>query len=322
VTGWLVDLVVGTLLPRLARIGLFLTIGVYLANIALFAGVVERIAGVSALLTDPANLPREVGTAILATTASPAAGYGMLAEYREAGLIDDMATLVAVTINTFFGFLQHIFTFYVPVLIPILGLEVGVLYVSIRAGIALGSTLLGVLAGAVLLSGGSSASTADPDVDTPDRTRPETLRGIVRAAGASTVETLRSILPRLVVVYLVVAVLVTRYDLTELTAVADPLAGLVGLPGAAVPVVAVFAFDTTNGAIVIAPLIENGTFTTTGAVATILIGGIVSVTVSTFKRSIPFQYGIWGASFGSKVIIVNTFVRVAFIALALALLIV
>jgi hypothetical protein len=322
VTGWLVDLVVGTLLPRLARIGLFLTIGVYLANVALYAGVVERIAGVSALLTDPANLPREVGTAILATTASPTAGYGMLAEYREAGLIDDVATLVAVTINTFFGFLQHILTFYVPVLIPILGLEVGVLYVSLRAGIALGSTLLGVLAGAVLLSGGSSASTADPEVDTPDRTRPETLRGIVQAAGASTVETLRSILPRLVVVYLVVAVLVTRYDLTELTAVADPLAGVVGLPGAAVPVIAVFAFDTTNGAIVIAPLIENGTFTTRGAVATMLIGGIVSVTVSTFKRSIPFQYGIWGASFGSKVIVVNTTVRVAFIALALALLIV
>ena len=72
----------------------------------------------------------------------------MLAEYRDAGLLDDRATLVAVTINTFFGFVQHIFTFYAPVLIPILGLKVGLLYVGTRAAVALGITVAGVVAGA------------------------------------------------------------------------------------------------------------------------------------------------------------------------------
>jgi hypothetical protein len=47
-----------------------------------------------------------------------------------------------------------------------------------------------------------------------------------------------------------------------------------------------------------------------------LIGGIVSFTVSTFKRSIPFQYGIWGAEFGTKVVIVNTALKIAWIAIA------
>jgi hypothetical protein len=53
-----------------------------------------------------------------------------------------------------------------------------------------------------------------------------------------------------------------------------------------------------------------------------LVGGIVSFAVSTFKRSIPFQYGIWGAEFGSKVILVNTVLKVGFIAVALAVLLV
>jgi hypothetical protein len=51
-----------------------------------------------------------------------------------------------------------------------------------------------------------------------------------------------------------------------------------------------------------------------------LVGGIVSFAVSTFKRSIPFQYGVWGPAFGSKVIAVNTALKVAFIGGALALL--
>ena len=58
------------------------------------------------------------------------------------------------------------------------------------------------------------------------------------------------------------------------------------------------------------------------AVEALLLGGIVSSAVSTFKRSIPFQYGIWGPRFGSKVIAVNTALKIVFIAIALAALLV
>jgi len=316
---WLLDLLVGTVLPRVAKITLFIAIGVGLANLAVEFGAVRYVAGLAAPLTGPANLPREVGTAILTTTASTTAGYGMLAEFRESGTLDDRATLVAVTINTFFGFVQHIFTFYAPVLIPILGLEVGLLYVGTRAAVALGITVVGVAAGAVLLSEENVDPVALPDdVEGPDPDE-STLAEKSRGAVASTKAKVVDILPRLLVVYLLVSVLTARVDLRAATAVAEPLTDLLGLPGAAVPVVAVFAFDTTSGAVAIAPLLGDP-FTPRGAVATMLVGGIVSFTVSTFKRSIPFQYGIWGAEFGSKVIAVNTALKVAFIAAALAVL--
>jgi hypothetical protein len=327
--GALADVLAGTVLPRVATITVLLAVGVALANVAVAFGAVERIAALAKPLTGPANLPQEVGTAILTTTASPTAGYGMLAEFREAGVLDDRATLVAVTMNTFFGFAQHIFTFYAPVLIPILGLRVGLIYVGARAGISLAITLVGIVAGAFLLSGENVEFDPDPALveghrpggeEVPDGGEAPGARAKFREAGANTVAKIRDILPRLVVIYTVVAILVEFYDLTALTAAADPLATLVGLPGAAVPVIAVFAIDTTNGAVVIAPLIEQGTFTARQAVATMLIGGIVSFAVSTFKRSIPFQYGIWGAEFGSKVILVNTTLKIVFIALAVVVL--
>ncbi len=306
--------------PRLARITAFIAAGVFAANVAVAFGLIRYVAGLAGWLTRPANLPDEVGTAILTTAASTTAGYATLAEYRESGLLDDRATLVAVTINTFFGFVQHVFTYYVPVLIPILGLRTGTVYVSARAGIALAITVTGVLAGGVLLSERNVNRDALDDVDASgpdadDRSRRER----VRAAAEKSWGTLRRIVPRLAIVYTLVIAFVTYYDVESLTSVAEPITGLLGLPGAAVPVVAVYTLDTTAGAVTLAG-VDAGIFTTRTAVATLLIGGILSFAVSTFRRSIPFQYGIWGAEFGTKVIAVNTGLKLVFISVTVALL--
>jgi hypothetical protein len=311
---------------RVARIAALVAAGVFLANLTVELGAVERVAALSQHLTGPANLPDEAGTAIVTTAASTTAGYGMLADFRESGRLSDRETLVAVTINTFFGFVQHIFTFYAPVLIPILGLEVGMLYVGSRALIALGITLAGLVGGAILLSSpdeSTDASRSSPDPTTDggalDDDAPDSLHAAARGAWASTRSTLRRIVPRLAVVYAAVTVLIAVVDLRAATAAADPVAALLGLPGAAVPVVVVFAFDTTAGAAAIAPLVGEP-FTPRTAVATMLVGGLVSLGVSTFKRSIPFQYGIWGPSFGSKVVALNTSLKIVFIGAALVVL--
>ena len=324
--------------PRVARISVLIGVGVFLANVAVGFGAVERIAAFSKYLTRPANLPDEVGTAIVTTAASTTAGYGMLADFRESGRLDDVETLIAVTMNTFFGFVQHIFTFYAPVLIPILGIETGLLYVGARAAIAAAITLVGVAAGAVLLSRGAEASGAADGTPAGDPDRPESApdggtaaagepdepdspTAVLRTAAGKTWPKLKRIVPRLAVVYVLVTLVVETQDLRSVTGLAEPLTALLGLPGASLPVIAVFAFDTTAGAATIAPLIGDP-FTPRTAVATMLLGGIVSFAVSTFKRSIPFQYGIWGPRFGSKVIVVNTALKIVFIAIALAALLV
>ncbi len=314
------SVLLGEVLPRVVTIAVAIAAGVAFANVLVAFGAIQYIAALSRPLTGPANLPDEVGSAILTTAASTTAGYGMLAEYRDSGLLDDRATLVAVTINTFFGFVQHIFTFYAPVLIPILGLKVGLLYVGTRAGISLAITITGVVAGAFLLSARNVNPDAMIDGDAETRTDGGDGRTVgekLLDAGRGGLEKTWEILPRLAFVYTLVVLLTTYYDLESMTGgAADPLASLTGLPSAAVPVIVIYAFDTTSGALTIAPLIEDEIFTARTAVATMLIGGIVSFTVSTFKRSIPFQYGIWGAEFGTKVIIVNTSLKVLWISIA------
>ncbi|MFB6171587.1 MAG: nucleoside recognition protein [Haloarculaceae archaeon] len=308
--------VLATVLPRVVEITVLIALGVTFADLLVSLGAVRAVAALSRPLTGTANLPEEVGTAILTTAASTTAGYGMLAEFRESGRLDDRATLVAVTVNTFFGFVQHVFTFYAPVLVPILGLRVGLLYVGARALVALAITLTGVLAGALMLSERNVDPSASVAVEADGAGGAASLGATLRDAVESGLSKTRDVVPRLLLVYTAVVLLTRVVDLQAATAGATPLATVTGLPAAAVPVVAVFAVDTTNGAFVIAPLVRDGAFTARQAVATMLVGGIVSFAVSTFKRSIPFQYGIWGAEFGSKVVAVNTALKVGWIALA------
>ena len=311
-----VDLLVTEVLFRVATITLAIGAGLAFANLAVAYGLVDVVASVGRYLTLPANLPDEVGTAVLTNAVSVTAGYAMLAEFRESALLDDRATLVAVVVNTFFGYVQHIFTYYLPVLVPILGLQVGLLYVGARAGISLSITLVGILAGALLLrgyeydrSGLELAVGGDDEGSARHRHR-------LCEAGSKTVDRLRSIVPRLLVVYTLVVVGLETADLESMTAVAEPLTGVLGLPGAAVPVIVVATVDPTSGAIALAPMIGE-VFTPTEAVITLLIGSLFSLTVGTVKRSIPFQYGIWGAEFGTKVILVNVGLKAAFIVLAI-----
>lgn len=300
--------------PRVGRIAVLVSVAVYIANVAVAFGLVQQIAGLSRFLTGPANLPDEVGTAILTTTVSTTAGYAMLADLRESGFLDDRATLIAVVMNTFFGFAQHVFTYYIPVLIPTLGLYVGVFYVASRALIALAITVVGIVAGAVLLSAENVDVSAQLD---PDELNDEdrTVRQRFVAAWDRTRPTLRRLVPRLTIVYTLVTLLISQYNVDAISGSAtDPLASLVGLPAASIPVIAFYTLDTTSGAAMLASF--GDVFTPRQAVATLLLGGIISFAVSTFKRSIPFQYGIWGAEFGTKVIVVNTALKIVFISIA------
>ncbi|MFC6717724.1 nucleoside recognition protein [Natrialbaceae archaeon GCM10025810] len=314
-------------LPRVLTIAALIGAGVGLANVAVEYGLTDIVARGGRYLTEPANLPDEVGAAVLTNAVSVTAGYGMLAEFRESGLLDDRATLVAVVVNTFFGFVQHIFTYYVPVLIPILGFHVGVAYVGARAAISLAISIVGLLAGAILLRGYEyDRSTIEPDgpADGDGRDHREKLR----RAASKTADRLRSIVPRLAVVYSLVFVGIARSDrilaalgrggLEDPSALVAPLTAAVGLPEAAVAIVAIGTVDPTSGAIAIAPMVGT-VFTPEQAVITLLVGGLVSLTIGTVKRSIPFQYGIWGREFGTKVIAANVGLKAVFILVAVLL---
>jgi len=151
-----------------------------------------------------------------------------------------------------------VFTYYIPVLIPILGVETGVIYVSARAGDRAGDHRHG------RPRGRRSAVRAQRGPLRARRGRRDRSRrrrahepGSVRGGRDEVVVDVRRTVLRLAVVHTLVIAFVTHYDVEALTSVAEPITGLLGLPGAAVPVIAVYTLDTTAGAVTLAGTAEG-----------------------------------------------------------------
>lgn len=300
--------VVDSLVFVFTRIVPAILVGVTLANVAVELGLMRYIAAATRPITRGANLPDEAGGAILTCLASPAAGYSMLADYREKGRIDDRQTIVAVTINTFPGSVSHLLTYYVPVVIPILGTRASALYVGARLGIALAITLTGLLLGRLLLTA-PARYTTPPGFDGRDW-RERVLEGL-----ESSYLLLRKVLVRIVAAYVVVSLLISYGAISSVTVYAKPLTSALGLNHEVAAIIATRVADVTSSFVVAGSLISGGSLAETEAVVALLVGSLLSLTVNTFKSSMPFQFAIWGSNFGTRVVLVNLILKLFFLSL-------
>ena len=83
-------------------------------------------------------------SSILACFFSPTVGYSILAEGLKENKITEKELIGTSLANSFPSVLSHIFTFFIPVVIPILGWT-GVLFILIRLGVAFTKTIIGFL---------------------------------------------------------------------------------------------------------------------------------------------------------------------------------
>lgn len=304
--------VVESLLFVFTRLVPAIVIGVALANVFVELGLMRYVSAATRPVTRGANLPDEAGGAVLTCLASPAAGYSMLADYREKGTLSDRQTLIAVVINTLPGSTSHMFTYYIPVVIPILGLEAGALYIGARLGISLFITLTGLVAGRALLTRPASF-VAEGERDTRSR-REKVQDGLKKSYSL-----LRKILVRIVVVYVLVSVLMSYGVLEDVTSMAEPVTGALGLSSSVAAVIATRLVDVTSSFVVAGSLMGEGSLGAVDAVVALLIGGLLSLTVHTFKSSIPFQFSIWGPGFGTRVVVLNLVLKLAFLGVFVSL---
>ncbi len=76
--------------------------------------------------------------------------------------------------------------------------------------------------------------------------------------------------------------------------------------------------DVTSSFVVAGSLLSDGTLDATEAVVALLAGSLLSLTVNTFKSSIPFQFAIWGSGFGTRVVLLNLALKLFFLSLFVA----
>ena len=302
-----------------------LVIAITLANILSELGVIDRISWVIRPLVRFANLSPESGLAVITYVASGNAGSAMLAGFYENGVISERETIIASFVSSFFSFLNHVFVYFIPVVIPLLGLQAGLLYISARMFISLCVTITAAVAGHFMLSSpnvrsrthsqnrsqADSSSSEDSRKSRNGKTgekRAEKVRkGVKRSA-----KVLKKILPRLIVVYAVTAVLIA-YNAFK------PLENfrILSLPGQASAIVAAGIADTTSGFAAAGSLLASHVITPVQAVAALLLTSIVSMSVIFVRHSLPGRIAYFGFRLGLKIALISSALNIFYTSLVL-----
>ncbi|AEA47496.1 nucleoside recognition domain-containing protein [Archaeoglobus veneficus] len=306
----MLDIVVAKLLYLLKNVIPVLVIAIVIANILSEFGVIRRISFIFKPLIRFANLSEESALAVVTYLASGSAAMAMLAGFREQRVISERETVIAAFVSSFFSFVNHLFVYFIPVVIPLLGLTAGMLYITARLFVSMCVTATAVIAGHFLLSGEVRAR-VNNKTEANERTPEEKIRAGLKQAW----NVLKKILPRLVVVYVITALL-NAYGFFE------PLKEIHvgGFPGEASAIIAVGLADTTSAFALAGSMLAEGMLTPVEAVSALLLTSIVTMSVVLVRHSLPGRIAYFGVKLGFKIAVLSALLNVTYTIVALALL--
>lgn len=129
-----------------------IAIGIFITNFAVNLGLMKKFDGLIKPLSSRAKISATSALAVVTCTFSSTTGYSMLSQALDSKSISDREVLAVSLMTSFPGILSHMFTYFIPVVIPILGFTTGVIYVGLRCSVALLKTFLGFFLARLWLS--------------------------------------------------------------------------------------------------------------------------------------------------------------------------
>lgn len=135
-------------------------IGIFATSLAVELGLMRKFDRLVKPLSAKARISGTSALSVVTCTFSSTAGYSMLSEGLNNKRISEREVIAVSLITSFPGILSHMFTFFIPVVIPILGFTTGVIYVGLRCSVALLKTFIGFFLARLWLTDTGSLSPA------------------------------------------------------------------------------------------------------------------------------------------------------------------
>ncbi|WGI17859.1 nucleoside recognition domain-containing protein [Methanonatronarchaeum sp. AMET-Sl] len=312
------DWVLGPFIERMVvlftRLVPFIVLGIVGANILVKFGLLDKLAFLSKPFIRWGNLSKAGGATITTLLGSGPAGYAMLAGFYEDGVVKEQEVIITVIAGTFFGYLSHMPTFYLPVVLPLLGLYAGGLYIFFQIGIAFLITLIGIILGAIYLDGGGDK--IDLGIETSFNEINDKW-SVAWSGVTESLPTLKKILSRVIIVYTIANLLISLNLFDQITHYIEPITKVFGLPPEVSTIIVVRIADVTSSITLAGELLADGSVTPIYAVGGLLVGSLFSMTVFLAKSSLPNKIAYFGPKLGTKVAIYKFIINILVTAIAI-----
>jgi|GEM_PF-492825 len=320
-----------------AKIVPIVAIGIFVTSFAVNTGLMKKFDWLTSPLASIAKIHTISAMSVVTCTFSTTAGYSILVDGLKEKIIPEREVIATTMISSFPSILSHLFTFFIPVVIPLLGFTTGSIYVCIVGLVSFLKSCIGVILARLWMkdgrfsqnaqiSGSDPADSATPANPTnphnPHGSRAPDGRSASKKSAEGTYKLLRRIVPTMFITLFLVSVAFELNFFESFSAVIDPITRILGLESEVALITATAVVNSYAGIILAGSLLSEGAITAKGVLIALLLGNVVTLSARSAKHSLPLHVSLFGPRLGSKTVAINAAATFAIDALFIAVLLV
>ena len=277
------------------KISIIVLTTVFIVNYIMNTGVMKKLSNLLSPILRKLRINPLSISSTLACFFSPTVGYSILAEGLKENKINEKEIIGTSLANSFPSVLSHTFTFFIPVVVPILGWT-GILYVLIRLGVALTKTIIGFSYLSII---SKNYSFELPDIDKLNK------KENAKKSFKSTLRFAKRLIPIMFFMMTLVIYLskVGFFDYVE--RFVKPITNLLNL-NPNVGILALTEIMNVQAAIVMAGgFLNEGILSSKEVLIGLIIGNVLTFSTRYVKHSLPLHISLFGAKLGTKIVMIN-----------------
>lgn len=285
----------------------FIALGLFATSFAVNIGLMRRFERLIKPLSRKANISTLSALSVVTCTFSTTAGYSMLVDGLNEKIVSEQEVIATTVISSFPSILSHLFTYFIPVVIPILGLTTGSIYVCVVGFAAFLKTCFGIFLARLWLKDANISSPNPPLSTNLDQARApvEERRTALAKSVRSTSKMLKRIVPTMFITLFLVSVAMELNLFDSFAAILEPLTNILGVESGVALISATEIVNTYAGIILAGSLLSEGLISTKGVLIALLLGTVVSFSARFVKHSLPLHVSLFGPKLGSKTVALN-----------------
>ncbi len=286
--------------------------GVLIVNILMELGFLQKlVAPVGWFFRRFANLPPEIASAFLASFGSSYAGGSMLVNFKNRGLFTDPQILLSSITFSIPFHIRELFSYYIPVFFPLLGLKLGSIYIAVQTIAIIVKFFFVILTGRLILP-----AAAKPEENKQDEEC--ALSKNFAVALRKGVQDCLKTMKRMVVTIPLAALIIYELNALGVFQLLPVQAESLGLPSCSTACIVTYLANSVMGLTTLAACFQGGELTLIEAVKTMLWGSIFAAPIFLIRFSGTYYFGIYGPGLGLKIALtsfaLNIFVYIACLA--------
>jgi len=268
-------------------------------------GVINRLSFIVAPLAKTARLSPEGTLAFIASVGSTMSADSMTAGYYREGRMRGREALLSAQANSISEYLRESFTYFLPVVIPLLGVGPGILYVSAFLMNAAMKIAFVLTMGRWITPDSEYGTALVNERYTIPSGAPQARRPILESQMRKSAGMVFRITALLFVASFAIIILDKSGLLGFISVLVKPIMAKLQIPESLFVPICGYIASPTAGAAALGTMYKAGEISLYCTTAAALIGGILSLTVATVRYTIPRNIALFGPKVGGVNVVVG-----------------